>query len=793
MINAERRMPDAGCHARGAGRFLRAVAPGCVAAFALAFSAAAAEPWHVKEAPIRFKVQLKSGPTHASAGYFVHLPDGGILPRQYSVTTVTAANGAALKSFLFWPNAKTGAGVLFEEPSPRQDVFVYIVPNKQPAAWTAASGLTPSALLCTASGRGSKQDAQELGRLGPVGTTVHYQNRAGCPPAPVSVPGDLSGRMGPAAIYMLAHLSVTDPGKTWIAPIEFSGRSEVLIDGKPIVPEKRNAKAGGTGAWMELSQGIHRLEIFSWTTDPAGPQGMMSFTWNTPHTSPKELGGIRPSDLRYPGTPMWESRRLHAQEIVRSGEAEVARADAGDGRPLARIRMSVLENFWMENEKPLVEYELSPDESGNPQDTRYEWSFGNGAELAKPLVRWLFTGEQEQQVTLTASSGGKQTSCTVPFYPFTTKGTSMNDLACRENFQRAALDMFEAYPAGKDPTATWTASHWSNLFRTLELNRGRDLLLHIFRARWDVVSKKLSPERRQIMLDIFLDFLPRINPSMAVTQIEALEKQIHDAHDLGMLKILRAEICMYYLDDRETARKILASAAPAGSTDDISEWARIRMGDIFFMEGNLDEATRLYGEVQNRAKKSMHAAGAQGQTPAQRLGGGGLATSKAELKAQRDASDAARAPSGGHGPGRAPTAAEWKVNALLDASYAETVKSLIAQNFLLEAKQGLREWERQFPLSKISGDFVLQEARFYMAVEDWRRAHDMLNAYCDQVDASSFLPPAAKALLDCKLRMNLPDAELIKFCEKMKKKLEFHPVGREMATLLRSLQSSSKR
>jgi len=111
---------------------------------------------------------------------------------------------------------------------------------------------------------------------------------------------------------------------------------------------------------------------------------------------------------------------------------------------------------------------------------------------------------------------------------------------------------------------------------------------------------------------------------------------------------------------------------------------------------------------------------------------------------------------------------------------------------LLEAKQALREWERHFPLSKISGDYVLQEARFYMAVKDWRRAHVILKAYCEQVDASSFLPPAAQALLECKLQLKEPNDDIIKFCEKMKKKLEFHPAGQDIDTMLHVLKQNSR-
>jgi hypothetical protein len=135
--------------------------------------------------------------------------------------------------------------------------------------------------------------------------------------------------------------------------------------------------------------------------------------------------------------------------------------------------------------------------------------------------------------------------------------------------------------------------------------------------------------------------------------------------------------------------------------------------------------------------------------------------------------------------GKQPAVAEWKMNALLDVSASETVKGLIDQGFLLEAKQALRRWERAFPQSKLSGDLLLNEARFYMAVQDWRRARAILTPYCEHVDASSFMPAAAEALLACKLRLEEPDDEIVAFCKKMMKKLAFHPAALKMEVELR--------
>lgn len=760
-----------------------------------------ADPWHVQDAAVRFRIGLTDAPTHASAGYFVEIPDGGILPRAPIQSTVVAADGKTLKSFVLWPCTQVGAGVVFEAPASRQDLWLYISGNKQAAQWSPASGLTPSALLCIQSGRGGKADAQQLMHTaGAVNAQVQYMNRAGVPMAPLSVPGDLSGRQGPCSAYMLAHVNVEDPGRTLISPIEFTGKAEVLVDGKPIVPEKQSPKPGGTGGWVTLDKGIHRVEILSWSGGPSGPNGLMTLMWKTPNSSVGELGGARPTDLPFPGTPMWEARKLRDREIVRSGQAVVNSAEARDGRPLARIRMDILDNYWLGDEQPLMAFRLAAQEAGNPEGTSYEWNFGGGARLPKPQATWLFSGNQDHQVALTASAGGKSSTCLIPFFPYTTKHSNMNDAGCRENFRAAALDMFEAYPADKDPTANWTASHWNNFFRTMEINRGQDLLMHIFRARWDVLSRKLSPGHKQLLLTIFFDFLPRINPATAIKWTEIIEKQTRDERDAGMMRVIRAEVCMYYLNDLETARKLLSSLVSAGNTDEVAEWARIRYADAEFLARNMDAATKLYGEVQGRAKDRPRTEAGEAPEPpsAPKLVGGGLARSKAEFKAQREAAGrstgaAAPKPAKPTPLVRDAPVAQWKVNAMLEASYAESAKSLLEQGFLLESRNALREWERRFPMSKISGDYIIQEAAYYMAVKDWIRAHASLSAYCDQVDASSFLPAAVEALLTCKIELKASNEDLTAFCTKMKKKLEFHPVGQNIDTMLQHLKSERTR
>lgn len=754
----------------------------------LAAGVAAAAPeagdWKVPAAPVRFAVRLAGGPTHPSAGYFVTLPDGGILPRPQPQPQAVAADGTELKTAVLWQNPETGVGVVFAAPPQGGEVKLYVSPARRLATWTPESGLTPSAMLCTHSGTGDKAAAYALAKLGGVPATVHYQNRPGGGRAPVSLPGDLSGRGGPCALYMLAHVATTDPGKTWIAPITFHGGAEVRIDGTALSLSSRSNKPGGTGQELDLSAGLHRLEIFGWSDSGTLGAGIMTLTWRTPRTTPGQMGGIRPSDLPHAGTPMWESRPFAAGEIVRSGEAVVTAAESRDRAPVARFQAAVVENFWFDGEKPLLVCKLSAQTGGNPADTRYAWSFGDEGRVTRPEALWLFPGEQDHRVTLTASAGDKSSSCTVPFYPYTTGQTDLNNPNCRENFRLAALEVFEAYPAGKDPTAAWTPAHWNNFFRCLELDKGRELLTHIFQVRWDAIEKKITPAQRAQLVDFFLDFLPRQDPALALKWSETLEDRLRDKTEAGMMRVYRAEVLLYYRHDPEAARKILDSIVRMGGSDEVAEWARIRSGDLEFLAGNLDAATRLYGEVQTRAKnRDLHRQAAEDAKPKP---ASGLARSKADLEARRAAREKAEADAAP--AARNSAVAEWKVNALLDVSASENVKSLIEQGFLLEARRELRQWERKFPLSKLSSDYILNEGKLFMALGDWGRANATLSAYCDNVDASSFVAEAAKAALACKQALNVPNAELLPFCEKMEKKLKYHPVADEFRTMIRALK-----
>jgi hypothetical protein len=125
-----------------------------------------------------------------------------------------------------------------------------------------------------------------------------------------------------------------------------------------------------------------------------------------------------------------------------------------------------------------------------------------------------------------------------------------------------------------------------------------------------------------------------------------------------------------------------------------------------------------------------------------------------------------------------------KSGALQDVSFSENVASLLEGNYMLEASKALELWEEEFPLSKVSGDYILREAQWNAKAGNHRRAVALLSAYCSQIDASSFLPRAVSQLIEYSDKV--PDAKpnTRKVVEGVLNRMKFHPVAAQLEEYL---------
>lgn len=730
--------------------------------------------WRVPEATVRFELDVNRRPTHASAGIFLQLPDSGLLPGPMPVTRVFTQGGRSLESYTLWHSPERNLAMIVESPGGSGEVLhVYVQPARQYRLWSPASGLTPSAILTTDPQRGSLSAAHDLARLGRVPPSVHHVNKPGVRRAPLSIAGDETGRPRPASFYMLAHLVSRDPGRTWIAPMAAVEHSEVRVNGQVLARRNRIDKWGGTGDWADIKEGPNRLDVFVGAPGSRpfmgqGIDGLIYLTWRTPNATMQELGGVRSEEVPMSGTSRMETRVLRSDEIMRSGGASLRRAVSRDGRPVALLRFGQPRVYWFGDEIPLLAYRFEALTDRQGPATTYTWHFPDGVTFEGNAVEWLFEGFREHKITLQASSDAGETRVTVPFFGFSSQQTSLNNQQDRTAYRQAMLNMATTYPTGHDTVANWDDAYWQNMLRTVELGRGTPLLRALFRDHGEVLEDKVDAEQIEALQDVFLDVVARVDQDEAFNWIRTFGEDVSQRRR-DELVIRAAEVHMHYLRDYDSAERLLRTLRRP-EMDAGQRFLRIRLGDLALLQGDLNLAIRYYADVQNftRMRRSLDTrmgtpAAERGQPTGRPLIGGSMERTDAD---------------------------EWKLRALVDASASEEVRSLLQQELFLEAREVMRFWERELPMSKIAADFIVLETELYTAIRDPRRALSMLRAFCETVESSNFLPAAAPMLINLMIEVREPPDEIRRMGEMLEKRLEFHPVAAHLERLMYLIPSN---
>ncbi|MBT7300033.1 MAG: hypothetical protein HN849_10995, partial [Victivallales bacterium] len=500
-----------------------------------------------------------------------------------------------------------------------------------------------------------------------------------------------------------------DPGKTWIAPFTVDGSSQVLVNGTLLAPHKRIEKWGGTGQYVDVRPGFTRVEVLQMASGSGSYEaqgrgrrqrdsgGLMYLTWRTPNASMKELGGVRSKKVPMAGSSRMETRAVNNAEIVRSGRGKVVEAQYKDGLPVAVGTARPKHLFWFENTAPFFLYELDASRAGNPAGTTYTWQFDSrGTAITGESVQWLFPGRHEAQVKLVASSDARRSQATVPFYCYAPIKSDLNDPGTRKAFLDASLAMFTAAHRSVNPVEGCGSGYWSTLLQAVGIGEGVDLLSYLLSERPGLLTQNLPPDQIDRLREIVLDAVPRKGAAEAITWIRGQRNRTSNGRLLGRLTQAEVEVRMHYMGESNTVVRLLSPYYK--QSGEMGELSRIRLGDLAFLSGDLNRATALYADVQNRVR---HLRNTQERLPVGHQLGGGLARSAKELKAQREQSRAVRS-----SRQEDVRVDNWKLTAFLGVSVSETVKSLIDQNQLLKAHETLQAWERQFPLSKVSGDYV---------------------------------------------------------------------------------------
>ena len=453
-----------------------------------------------------------------------------------------------------------------------------------------------------------------------------------------------------------------------------SDASFVVVDGQPLCswPGLHSAEGGVTGTYgrqVKLTKGKHKIEYYhgylgKGTHAKAAPQACMALGWQ------KESSKKTDPFIAVPPTA-----------FVHTPSATVAPPVKNDAPATAHFVFS---------QDALLIYDQPSGFTGNYQYVRYNfsnhstgkvdsvlWDFGDGVTSAEPrAVSHVFVDDAPYRVKLTMKSGDKSDTCEVDV-PFITpmSNATINEDSTVKEFCKAV----RAYPFDKLPVKVL-----SRVFELVDVLE-RPLLLEpiaevlykkyptgplAVRAK-RILAKSYSITDPKKALPLLQSFAESNDPSAIEFKVDLIELYLHKFRDFAKVK--------------EVAESYVLANAPDSTMGMI---AKVKQGDIFLLQGDLQKAEEKYRQAQAAAFKEIDSR---------------------EIDVRQ----------GGH---------------------SETVGALITSGKLRAAREALIEWEAQFPVSKITGDFILVSSRYWEAIGDYRRALDDMECLIKINPLTPYLP-----------------------------------------------------
>lgn len=671
----------------------------------------------VPGALLRVDVDIDKAPDHPDLGVLAIIPDGGLLPGKFPIPDVRDAEGNPVESLIVGHNPVESLGVLFAQPKSGSVVHIFIK-GSSVAPTRPTTRLFPSLMLHTKSG----------------GTHVEASKRlaAEYPPFPGGFfsPWHMLGAMWNPHGYDYDYLTWFTAGillekkeKIYFATISNAG-SEFWIDGKmtyswPGVHTRKEGDKGQKGTWVELDEGLHRIDYYHFAGSPEVTKGYpeSQLVWKRKGITQGEL----PSVIR---------------ECAKSGTASITSITYKDGREAATVEgnHAPINYFWT-GEKPMILFTLAYEALKADSKAQVTWDMGGSKRLHDTVVDWVVPGVPDTlaaTATLIVSNAtGLTRSAFRMTAPRTPKEASIDSKSDRMGFRKAFYNLIRAVPKGASPVADWTPDHWQLLVELQEPYRSGPILMDLFNRGFDAIQK-IPNEQRWALEDRFIETLrlKRDNP-LLIEWIEKFEKNERNSARKFRWKDERVCAFLYDIQDPALAKREVAFLKEAAQLPDQAQVVALRQGDVERLLGNGDQAVKFYKDAQDRYR-SRNKIG---------LTGGRLAfvdPAKQKARAEKGAAKTSAAPAAAPAKTthlqslqsqKMQKVDDWKIYTVNDASLYATVTSYLTQDAVAEAFQKLMDWENQSPLSKLSGDYPLAEAKVYEYVEDFRRVVNIASIY----------------------------------------------------------------
>jgi len=437
-----------------------------------------------------------------------------------------------------------------------------------------------------------------------------------------------------------------------------SDDSYVFIDGKlafswPGVHGPWRGTKGLRGADMHLTKGKHKFEYYH-----------------------AQVKGVPVTCLGWRHVGEEAARVVPAGFFSHTRVAQVSNMRRKDGGPTAHFNW-VQGQLLMLDKWQFVRYALYSRSRGAKS---IEWNFGDGVTTTQGNATHIFTGTPPFKVKLTARNGDKTDTCRINVPVMTpTSNVTINNRAAVRNFS----NVIKTYPFEKIPAPILV-----RFFELVDTLESPTLLAPMAKALRKKLSSPASLMRRtkKIIAKAYLI----TDPKKAVPFLKDLTSS-SDPTTVIEARIDLIETYLHRLRDFKKAKdQAEAYASITGKHTKLGRLARVKLGDIYLMQGDVAKAEEKYQEAQKLAFEEM--------------------------------------------------AKDLREIAVRQGAHAEAVNSFISLNRFRAARVQLLEWEANFPISKITGDFILASSRYWEAIGDSRKALDDMESLLKINPITPYLP-----------------------------------------------------
>lgn len=726
------------------------------AALLLGAGAVRAAAWPVENATVRCELQVIGSPNEPEAGIIAIVPDGGLLPRSAPDPVVIDSKGKVLKSEVIWYNPHDSIAVAFEQPAGGL-ATIYFRPsgafthvgNKQGAFFK------PSLMVVGKQGHASMPSALSLPQEALQGGT-----RLGFVPF-IGQRENQLGQSEDFCSYYSGWVRMPAKTKAYICTISSDG-SLAQVDGKvvanwPGIHKRTEGGSGKYGSWVELAAGPHRVEYFYFKK--GNEEAEANLCWKLP------------SD-KLPHT-------IRGTDYYQSGQARVIKCELAEGGVPAAARWACSSYLWLRS-WPWCNYALRAMETESaPVGTTFTWEPEPGMRVNGPEINWLFAGQGEHSVGLTVTQGTTvRKSARTIYFARSPQRATINSSSDRIEYRKALLARCQAVPAAQRPCATWDDELWAIFAETAEPLAGLNVMQEVFERSWSDLQRR-PPAERYRLEDIYFELMRYSDKKLAEGWLPKFESADGTNRERRLLwQLTKVDFTLNELNQPEEARKLAVALRTAAVGSNEIARVMIRQGDVERYAGQAEEAAKFYSGAQDILGKKS---GTLVKSPPI----GNPAAPKGKLPKDE------RIPKwqqGGGGKGErvfaiAPSVDDWRKQAVREAAYYETLHTLLKAHDVEEARKTLAQWELEFPLSKLAGDYPIGEGEFYTSIGDYNRALRVLSAYRKNVEISNYLPQSMA--LECRCLHALKRLDEFKtLAAELIKRFPGHPAATDMQTEL---------